>query len=119
MSLIPSATDALSQSQNNILINEEIFILSLNILQAIALDLRTATVNSTTITTINTVPVTGSPMTSSDGSSHAYYEVWQGLLTDPIKSNQMTQVINYFTALGYSISRKTSDSINMYWSISW
>lgn len=119
MSLIPTATNALSQSQNNILINQEIFIISLNVLAAIDMDLRSATVDTNTITMINSVAVTGSPMTSSDGSSHTFYEVWMGAITDSVKTNQMTQVINYFTSLGYTISRKSSDSVNMYWSITW
>lgn len=120
---LPSATSAATQSQENLLIIQEIFIISLNIQLAINSNLRTATVNTDTVTMVNGVDVMGSPMTSSDGSSHTYYQVWQGLITDTVKTANMTEVINYFTSYGYSISRKASEgpdsSVNMYWSITW
>jgi len=116
---LPTATEAAIQSLEGTLITEEVLLIALNILSTIDANLRELTVDTNTITPVNGVSVDGTPMTSSDGSSHAYYEVWKGIVIDPIKSGNMNEVIKYFTSRKYSINRRTSDNVTMYWYISW
>jgi len=116
---LPTATEAAIQSLEGTLITEEVLLIALNILAAIDINLRVLTVDTNTITYVNGVPVDGTPMTSSDGSTSAYYDVWKGTVVDPIKSGNMNEVIKYFTSRGYSINRKSDDDITMYWYISW
>jgi len=58
----------------------------------------------------------GTTMTESDPSAtadaQAYFNVWQGTVTDAGKSDQMKQVISYFENLGYTIVRQTNTSTN-------
>jgi len=53
--------------------------------------------------------------------AQAYYNVWQGSVTDLTKSDQMNEVIKYFTDLGYSIHRKQNagETTVFQWVISW
>lgn len=41
-----------------------------------------------------------------------YWGVWQGLDTDRSRADQMNQVVDYFTTLGYNIERQTNTSTN-------
>lgn len=116
---IPSAAEAITQSSDSYVITQEVFIILLNIQNAIAFNMRSCTVSAATVTTVVGTDITGSIMTNSDTSTETYYDVWQGTITDTVKAGQMEKVINYFTKLGYSISRKSADSQTMYWSITW
>lgn len=116
---IPSAEEAITQSADSYIITQEVFIILLNILNAIAFSMRSCTVSATTVTPVIGVDITGSIMTNTDTSTETYYDVWQGTITDQVKTAQMEAVIKYFTKLGYSISRKSADSQTMYWSVTW
>jgi uncharacterized protein YcbX len=58
----------------------------------------------------------GTTMTESDPSAtadaQAYFNVWQGTVTDTAKTDQMNQVVSYFENLGYTIVRQTNTSTN-------
>jgi len=116
---LPTATEAAIQSLEGTLITEEVLLIALNILKRIDLNERSVTIDTNTATLVNGVSVDGTPMTSTDGSTTAYYDVWQGTVIDTIKSGNMNEVIKYFTSRGYSINRKSDDMSTMYWFISW
>ena len=116
---LPTAAEASILSLEGTIITEEVLLIALNILKTIDLNGRSVTVDTNTVTLVNEVPVDGTPMTSTDGSTMAYYDVWQGTIIDPIKSGNMNEVIKYFTSRGYSINRKSDDMSTMYWYISW
>lgn len=46
--------------------------------------------------------------TATDPTSVSYWQTWQGSATDRRKQDQMQQVIDYFTSLGYYIERRTN-----------
>lgn len=52
--------------------------------------------------------ITSGQFTISNPQSVAFYEVWQGVLTDRSRQNQMDQVTKYFRNLGYKIERITN-----------
>ncbi len=63
-----------------------------------------------------TIVSDGTTMTESDptptAAAQAYFNVWQGTVTDIGKVDQMKQVISYFENLGYTIARQTNTSTN-------
>lgn len=63
-----------------------------------------------------TIVSDGTTMTESDpaatADAQAYFNVWQGTVTDIGKVDQMKQVISYFENLGYTIARQTNTSTN-------
>lgn len=112
-----TAAAARSQSQNNRVIEEEIAIISLAVIDAIANNSFTATVNDSSTVTLHGTTVTSSTMTSGDTDSQDYYKAWQGTITDNVKTQQMNQVIRHFDGLGYSISRKSTTGTYFYWEV--
>ena len=63
-----------------------------------------------------TIVSDGTTMTESDptatADAQAYFNVWQGTVTDIAKVDQMKQVISYFENLGYTIVRQTNTTTN-------
>lgn len=112
-----TAAAARQQSQNNRVIEEEIAIISMAIIDAIANNSFVATVSDTSTVTINGTTITSSTMTDGDATSQDYYKVWQGTVTDTVKSQQMNQVIRHFDGLGYTISRKSTTGTYFYWEV--
>ena len=119
MSSIPTATDAKTIGLASNTVTQEIFIIIMRIVAAAQAGALTTTSSATTQVTINSEPITGSIMTLADATGWAYYNAWQGTITDDPKVNQMQQVIDYFTNLGYTITRKSSTGTELYWSVSW
>lgn len=109
-----SATDARTQNISSTLVETEIALLNLNILATNGID-TIAVINRATVTDVNTVMVTGTPMTL----SNVYYQVWQDVIVNNLAQYQMNKVIDYYTKLGYTISRKSNDGEYLYWQISW
>jgi S-adenosylmethionine synthetase len=114
-----SATQARQQGQNNDVITQEIAIISLRIVDAIAANQLSTTVNAETTVIVNGITVTGSIMTNADETGESYYRVWQGAVTDSVKLTQMSKVIEYFAARGYNIVRISTTGTEFYWSIAW
>jgi hypothetical protein len=53
-------------------------------------------------------------------TSQLYYQVWLGQITDNTLDSKMNSVIQYFTDLGYTISRKANTTTStFYWSVQW
>ena len=44
---------------------------------------------------------------------------FQGTITDAVKTEQMNEVINHFTNLGYTIARKSTSGTYFFWQINW
>lgn len=61
--------------------------------------------------------ISGTTMTD----SNAYYNVYNGITTDPTKLDQINYVKDYFTGLGYGVSILTNSSSGdtITWNISW
>jgi hypothetical protein len=117
--MFPSAVQARQQGSDNSVITQEIAIIGLRILDAIAANQLSTTVSATTTVTINGVTITGSIMTNSDSTGAEYYDVWQNTTTDAVKLEQMSEVLDYFARQGYNIVRISSTGTEFYWSISW
>lgn len=110
-----SAVDARTESIANINVETEIFIINVNILTAVANGLLNAIVADATETDIMGVTIEGSPMTT----SQLYYDSWQSVTVDPPRASEMNKVIDYFTKLGYAVSRQSNDGMHIFWNISW
>lgn len=104
MTYFPSADDARSNSRNNLIIYNEVIAIQKVILTSINNGSYNCTVSNTTMT-----------------SNADYYNVWKYDTTtnnsDAI-SDQMTEVSDYFTTQGYTISK--IDNLGTFsWSIQW
>ena len=121
MAYFPTATLARERGQDNSLIAQEITILELRVLTAIAANALTITANDTTTVTVNGTTITGSPMTNNDTAGESFYSVWKGTTTSTIKTEQMSEVMTHFTSKKYTIVRKKNTTTNdtFYWEISW
>jgi hypothetical protein len=117
------ATNARDNSILNVgsfAIETEIALINLNIIIAVQNGLFTTTINNTTQTVVVNAVVTGTPMTTDT----AYFDVWQNnatvdSATSQRLSNYMQQVIDYYTKLGYTVYRKSTDGAHFYWQINW
>lgn len=110
-----TATNARTNTITNLDIETEIALLNLNILEAVNRGDIYTTVAKNTNTSIMGTTVTGTPLTLNPIS----YLVWQNLVTDNLLTLKMGQVIDYYSQLGYTVSRKTTDGTNITWQISW
>jgi S-adenosylmethionine synthetase len=114
-----SANQAREQGRDNSVITQEIAIISLRIVDAIAANQLATMVSAETTVVVNGVTVTGSIMTNANELGQDYYRVWQGAVTDTVKLTQMSKVIEYFAARRYNIVRISTTGTEFYWSISW
>lgn len=101
-------------------IETEIALINLNIIIGVQSGLFTTTVSNTTITSLSGSIVTGTPMTIDTN----YFDVWQNnanvdSATSERLSKYMQQVIDYYTKLGYTVYRKSTDGAHFYWQINW
>jgi len=121
MAYFPTATLARDRGQNNSLIAQEISILEIRVLAAIATNALTITSTDITTVSINGTTVTGSPMTNNDATGESYYKVWKGTTTSTLQTEQMSEVMTHFTSKKYTIVRKKNTTTNdtFYWEISW
>ena len=60
-------------------------------------------------------------MTTAGATAQAYFNVYQGTTTNANYTDQMSQVIDYFEGLGYTIFRQTNTTTTntFEWVISW
>lgn len=65
--------------------------------------------------------LTAQTYTASNPDSVAYFNCWQGTVSDRVKTDQMNQVIQYFQNLGYTIERLKNTNTNktLKWVISY
>lgn len=122
MAIFPTASEARDRADNDSVINGQIEIIKLSILNAIASYTFTTNVTHTSTVSINGTTITGSPMTMDNATGLAYWNVWQGNVTDSVKKAQMDAVISYFEGLKYSITRLTATGTTnsiFYWKLSW
>ena len=117
-----TATNARINATSSTTVETEIALINLNILSSIQAGQVVTTVNKDTTTTVHGSVITGTPITQNED----YYKVWQNanlgnisVSTQNLYNAEMTTVINTFTNLGYTISRRTAEAQYVYWQISW
>ena len=100
-----NATQARKDSRNNSVIHAEVRTIENKVFANIDAGILYANV------------VSSSDMTNSS----VYYNVWNGVTSDPTKLDQMNYVKKYFEDLGYGVAVKTNSSTNntITWNISW
>jgi hypothetical protein len=101
-------------------IETEIAVINMNIILAVQNGVFTTTIKNTTVTVVVNSVATGTPMTNDT----AYFDVWQNnatvdSATSERLSKYMQQVIDYYTKLGYTVYRKSTDGAHLYWQINW
>jgi len=89
MAVFPSGSQARERAQGNNTLVQQIAIMEVAVLNAIAAGRFTATVSNLSTVTIQGTTITGSPMTDNDTDGENYYKVWQGTITDKVKLEQM------------------------------
>ena len=108
-----TSTELKTGTLTNTTVETEIALLNLSILNA--METNTVTVKGNSAIEVNGITVTGTPMTV----SNVYYPVWQNTVSNNFAAGEMQKVIDYFTKLGYTISRKSDDMEHLFWTISW
>ena len=119
MAYLPTGAQARERAQNKYVIAQQIAIMEVAKLNAIASNALTPSITNASTVTIQGTTITGSPMTDNDTDGLNYYKAWQGTITDAVKTEQMNEVIAHFEGKGYTISRKSSSGTYFYWQISW
>jgi hypothetical protein len=99
-----NASTARSNTRNNTVIHAEISAIENAVFANIDVGVLYANVNNTVMT-----------------NSNVYYYVWNNIVTDNTKLDQLNYVKNYFTNLGYGVNLVTDMSSNttLQWNISW
>lgn len=115
--IFPSADDARANARNNIIIFNEVRNIENEILTAISQNLLSIKIVDTTMTN----PGTTLNGTVTPGTGYPYYQAWSGIVPSRELSDQMDQVVLYFTDIGYSVSRFVNTDTNyaFYWEIMW
>lgn len=119
MAVFPTGAQARERAQGNNTLVQQISIMEIAVLDAIASGTFTASITDSSTVTIQGATITGSPMTDNDTDGQNYYKAYQGTITDTVKTEQMNEVINHFESKGYSIARKSSSGTYFYWQIDW
>ena len=119
MAVFPTGAQARERAQGNNTLVQQIAIMEVAVLNAIASGTFTASITDSSTVTIQGATITGSPMTDNDTDGQNYYKAYQGTITDTVKTEQMNEVINHFESKGYSIARKSSSGTYFYWQIDW
>ena len=103
--IFTNATQARKDTRNNVVVHGEITTLESKVLANIDAGVLYANVSSNTTMT----------------DSNVYYNVWNSIITDPTKLDQLNYVKNHFVNLGYGVSVTTNTSSNntIVWNISW
>ena len=119
MANFPTGTQARERAQGNNTLVQQIAIMEIAVLDAIASGTFTASITDSSTVTIQGTTITGSPMTDNDTDGQNYYKVYQGTITDNVKSEQMNEVIAHFQNKGYTIARKSTTGTIFFWEITW
>jgi hypothetical protein len=103
--IFTNATQARKDTRNNVVVHGEITTLESKVLANIDAGVLYANVSANTTMT----------------TSNVYYNVWNSIITDPTKLDQLNYVKNHFVNLGYGVSVTTNTSSNntIVWNISW
>jgi len=112
MVIFPTASDARTLAENNLVIFDEVRTIERAIIVAASGGfLETVVDDDTTMT--NSTPA--------DATSQAYFNVWQKTSTNRALLNQMNSVIAYFEGKGYSIVREINgnDASVFQWKVEW
>ena len=85
MAYFPTGAQARERSQGNNILAQQIAIMEVAVLNAIAASAFEATISNSTTVSIQGTTITGSPMTDNDTDGLNYYKAWQGTITDDVK----------------------------------
>ena len=118
MAVFPTGAQARERAQGNNTLVQQISIMEIAVLDAIASGAFTASITNTSTVTINGASYRF-PMTDNDTDGQNYYKAYQGTITDKVKTEQMNEVIAHFQNKGYTIARKSSSGTYFYWEITW
>jgi len=110
-----TATNARIASIDSVVVETELALLNINIVNAVDNNQTSVTVAGSTQTQFGANTVVGTPMTLDAN----YYASWQTTTANNLASGQMQSVIDNFTKLGYTVSRKSTDGQHISWQISW
>ena len=121
MAYFPTGAQARERSQGNNVLAQQIAIMEVAVITAIASGTFTATISNTSTVSIQGTTITGSPMTNNDATGESYYKVWKGTTVSTLQTEQMSEVMTHFTSKKYTIVRKKNTTTNdtFYWEISW
>jgi len=99
-----NATTARKDSRNNTVIHNEITAIESAVFVNVDAGILYANINNTAMT-----------------NSNVYYNVWNGITSDPTKIDQLNYVKKYFTDLGYGVSivSDPGQTNHLQWNISW
>lgn len=99
-----NATTARSNSRNNTIIHNEVTAIENAVFANVDSGVLYANVNNTVMT-----------------NSNVYYNVWNGIVSDATKLDQLNYVKKYFTDLGYGVNivSDPSNTNHLQWNISW
>jgi hypothetical protein len=119
MAYFPTGAQARERAQGNNTLAQQIAIMEVAVLDAVANGAFSATISNTSTVTIQGSTITGSPMTDNDAAGINYYKAWQGTVTDAVATEQMNEVIAHFQSKGYTIARKSTSGTYFYWYLTW
>ena len=119
MAYFPTGTQARERAQGNNVLAQQIAIMEVAVLDAIASSAFEATISNTSTVTIQGTTITGSPMTDNDTVGQNYYKTWKTTITNAVYTEQMSEVMAYFEGNGYTIARKSTSNTYFYWYITW
>ena len=99
-----NATTARSNTRNNTVIHNEVTAIENAVFANVDVGVLYANVNNTTMT-----------------NSNVYYNVHNGITTDPTKKDQLNYVKKYFSDLGYGVSivSDPGQTNHLQWNRSW
>ena len=107
-----------TSEDQNVIITQEVFLISIAIANAIKEHKRIAIINSDSLTSINNTSIVASPLTIDNGYAEQYYTAWKTYNTDYERRYNMEQVELLFTKLGYNISKQDNDG-RFGWKVQW
>lgn len=105
--------------RGNSIITEEILLLNRYIIDAVASEALSVTIDATTTTTVNGITITGTTMTNADSAGQAYYDAWTEAVDNERLTEQMEQVILYFERNQFAIARSSTTGTEITWTLSW
>jgi hypothetical protein len=110
-----TATNARIASIDSVVVETELALININIINAVDNNKTSVQITGNTHTQVGANTVVGTPMTLDAN----YYTSWQTTTANNLATGQMTAVMTNFSALGYTVSRLSTDGEYISWQISW
>lgn len=110
-----NAISARVASIDSVVVETELALINVNIINAVNNNQTSVQINGNTNTAFGANTVVGTPMTLDAN----YYSSWQTTTANNLATGQMAAVMTNFSALGYTVSRLSTDGEHISWQISW